>query len=62
MKSISNSDFSLLVEKLPVLIKCAREGISSTSLRDINALRQLTLLHKKLERLNPINKKQNDKK
>jgi hypothetical protein len=62
MKSISNSDFSLLIEKLPILLQCARDNIGTDDLKAINAHRLLTLLLRKLSKQQPLNKKQNDKK
>lgn len=49
MKSISNYDFSLLLEKLPVVMQYARAGIPHSDVKAVNALRVLTILQKKLE-------------
>lgn len=61
MKSISNSDFSLLTEKLPIIMQLARENIASTDLKAHNALRLLKNFHQKLIRNNPIKPNRNDK-
>lgn len=62
MKSISNSDFSLLVEKLPILLGYAKTAISASDLKAVNALRVLGILQKKLEKQNHINQQKDDKK
>ncbi len=48
MKSISNSDFSLLVEKLPLVLGYAKGNIPAADLQAVNALRKVSLLLKKL--------------
>lgn len=48
MKSISNADFSLLMDKLPIVMQCAKENITTSDLKAHNALRMLSMLHKKL--------------
>ncbi len=50
MKSISNSDFSLIVAKLPILLSYAKGNIPSADLKGVNALRLLSLLLKKFEK------------
>lgn len=50
MKSISNSDFSLLVEKLPIVQRYARGAIPAADLKAFNAARMLGQLHNKLLR------------
>lgn len=62
MKSISNSDFSLLMDKLPIVIEYAKENISPYDLKAYNALRMLSMLHTKLVNQNPIKSNRNDKK
>ncbi len=43
MKSISNSDFSLLVEKLPIVLALARKAVPTDDTRAYNAIRRLTI-------------------
>ncbi len=50
MKPISNSDFSLLMEKLPVVLQYARVAIPASDLKAVNAARMLAVFvskHKK---------------
>jgi len=50
MKSISNSDFSLLLEKLPVVLQYARAAIPASDLKAVNDARMLAVFvskHKK---------------
>ena len=56
MKSISNSDFSLLMEKLPAVLQYAAATIQHHDTRTANAVRVLALLHRKLNRQNPKTK------
>ena len=62
MKSISNSDFSLLVEKLPIVNHCAKGNITSADIKGLNAIRLLTMLQMKLKKQIVIKQKSNDKK
>lgn len=64
MKSISNSDFSLLMEKLPGILALARApAYQSGSLRAINAVRLLDIfVTKHLKNYQPDKPAQNDKK
>lgn len=62
MKSISNSDFSLLMHKLPLILDFAKKSIPVSDLKACNALRMLGMLHKKLAKQNLINHKENDQK
>lgn len=62
MKSISNSDFSLLVEKLPIVLGYAKTAISASDLKAVNALRVLGILQKKLEKQKALKYKEDDKK
>lgn len=55
MKSISNSDFSLLVEKLPIVMQYAKGNIPHSDIKAINALRVLTILQKKFKNKKPNN-------
>lgn len=57
MKSISNSDFSLLIEKLPIIMQLAGAQIESTDRQACNALRLIKNFHQKLLRNNPIKPK-----
>ena len=61
MKSISNSDFSLLMDKLPIVMQYAKENITTSDLKAHNALRMLSILHKKLVKQNPIKSSKDDK-
>ncbi len=61
MKSISNSDFSLLIEKLPIIMQLAGAQIESTDRQAANALRLLKNFHRRLLRNNPIKPNRNDK-
>lgn len=54
MKSISNSDFSLLMDKLPIVIEYAKRTVPDSDIKACNALRVLGLLHRKLLKNNPI--------
>lgn len=58
MKSISNSDFSLLMDKLPIVMQYAKENISPYDLKAYNALRMLSMLHKKTRKPKPYKIKQ----
>lgn len=45
MKSIANSDFSLLTEKLPIILRYASRHIPPSDRKALNALRVLKKLH-----------------
>jgi hypothetical protein len=60
MKSIANSDYSLLIEKLPILLQRAKGNIQQDDLKAINAHRRLTLLLKRLIK-QQLKNKENDK-
>lgn len=62
MKSISDSDFSILAQKLPIVLQYAKESIPATDIKALNALRVLAVLQKKLIRTNPVKTKDHDKK
>ncbi|MCM1318773.1 MAG: hypothetical protein NC217_00090 [Muribaculaceae bacterium] len=63
MKSISNSDFSLLMEKLPVLLALARKPAQqSGSLRTANAIRLLGLFVEKHQKNYQTTKNKKDDK
>lgn len=62
MKSISNSDFSLLMDKLPIVIEYAKRTVPNSDIKACNALRMLSMLHTKLVNQNPIKSNRNDKK
>lgn len=63
MKLIANSDFSLIVEKLPEVLDYARQALPKTDMNAINTVRRLSVLAKKLKRIQTTKKlKQNDKK
>ena len=47
MKSISNSDFSLLMEKLPAVLQYAAATIQHHDTRTANAVRVLAMLQQK---------------
>ena len=61
MKQISDSDFSLLVEKLPLLLHIAKHAVAPSDTPAANALRRLSLLQIKLKRQTLINQNRNDK-
>lgn len=52
MKSISNSDFSLLLDKLPIVLQYARKSIHTSDLKAVNAHRMLWNFLKKIEKQN----------
>lgn len=52
MKSISNSDFSLIAEKLPAVLRLAKSADTLADLQVTNALRKLDLLARKFNRNN----------
>lgn len=60
MVEISNSDFSLIIGKLPIVIRYAKANIPADDTKAINAIRLLTIMQKKLK--NKTNNYQNDKK
>lgn len=67
MKSISNSNLSLLTDKLPIIMEYARKAIPASDLKAYNALRMLLMFHKKLVKQktckkNMINSNCNEKK
>lgn len=49
MKSIANSDFSLLMEKLPIILRYASRHIPPSDRKALNALRVLKKLHTTLK-------------
>jgi hypothetical protein len=49
MKSISNRQYALLVEKLPRVLQMARTGSKAVTLRQCEDIRQLSLLHLQLK-------------
>jgi hypothetical protein len=53
MKSISNSDFSLLMEKLPIVLHYTKANLRAADTKTANALRMLLLLQRKLIKQNP---------
>ena len=60
MKSISNLDFSLLTEKLPLLLQYARKSVPASDTKAANAIRILSALHRKLTRQNNLKPTHND--
>lgn len=58
MKSISNSDFSLIAEKLPAVLRLAKSADTLADLQVTNAIRKLDLLARKFNRNNNSLKKQ----
>lgn len=59
MKSIADSDYSLLTDKLPLVMQYAGRSIPATDTRARNALRMLAILQRKLERQRPTNPENN---
>ncbi len=62
MKSMANSDFSVIIEKLPIALRYARSAVPPSDLYAINAIRRLSMVHRKLISKQPIKPKHHDKK